>query len=301
MPELVDIVLEDLTPPHDPVSGVTVFVYDATGTTLITSGSTNSSGLVQFMLNGATPTPTRYQLRTYKSGISSPQPLYLEVYSPPDDAPTGANRFLIRVNVFTLPQSIDPHLCRVSGYFKGPDGRPAPGIDVHFITRFNPLVVDGVGVFGERKAVRTDKNGYLQVDLWRKGCYRAVIQGHENVGRNVYVPDLPAVNAMYLLFPRVSGVTFTPPGPWSLAVGQELQLLTQVTLTSGHVVVGTAAEDVSYSTPGEQASVNVLEDRIVLRGAVPGVSTLKVERTDSSLAYEPDTGITGDGITYTVV
>lgn len=301
MPELVDIVLEDATPPHDPINGVTVFVYDAAGAALITSGSTNPSGLVQFMLDGATPTPTRYQLRTFKTGISSPQPLYIDVFSPPGDAPTGANRFRIRANVFTLPQAINPKLCRLSCYFKGLDGRPLPAVDVHFIGRFSPLVVDGEGVFGERRVARSDKDGYFQIDLWRKGCYRAVIQGHENVGRSIYIPDLPAANAMYVMFPRVSAVTFDPPGPWSLGVGQELQLMTNVELTSGHVIEGTAPEDVSYTISGEQGSVIVLEDRVVLRGAVPGISTLRVQRVDNTLAYDPDTEITGDGITFTVV
>lgn len=302
--ELVDILVRDVAPPNDPISGVTVFVYDGTGTTLVTSGATDGAGHVQFMLPGtAAPTPTLYQLRTYKQGISSPQPVYIEVFSPAAGSPTGTNNFRIEAAVFVLPQSIDPKLCRLSGYIRWPDGRPKQGIDVHFIHRFNPLIVDGVGVIGERGACRSDKNGYIQIDLYRKGCYRAIVEGHENVGRSVHVPDLSAANINYVLFPRVAGVVFTPAGPWSLAVGAELEIQVDVQLTSGYTIDGTAPEDVLYSLPSGDptASLQVLDDRIILRGNAPGTSSLTVTRVDTSLAYDPDTAITGSGTTFTVV
>lgn len=302
--ELVDILVQDIVLPNDPVSGVAVFVYDGTGTTLITSGTTDGTGHVQFMLPGTSaPAPTLYQLRTYKQGVSSPQSVYVEVYSPPAGSPTGTNNFRIDVGVFTLPPAIDPRMCRASGYIRDGSGRPKRGVDVHFIHRFNPLVVDGTGVLGERVAARTDKDGYIQIDLWRGGCYRAIVESHENVGRSIYVPDLASVNINYLIFPRVAAVTFTPAGPWSLAVGTELEIEVQVQLTSGYVIDGTASEDVLYSLPAGEpsAALQVLDDRIILRGATPGTSALKVERVDKSLAYVPDAEITGSGTIYTVV
>ena len=302
--ELVDILLRDATPPNDPITGVSVFVYDSTGTTLITSGLTDGTGHVQFMLPGtAAPTPTTYQLRTYKQGISSPQPVYVEVYSPPAGSPTGTNNFRVDADVFVLPQSIDPHLCRVSGYIRGPDGRPKRGADIHFIYRFNPLIVDGAGVIGERVACRTDKDGYVQIDLWRNGCYRAIVEGNENVGRSIHIPDLPAANISYVLFPRVYGVTFTPPGPWVVGVGSQLVVNVQVQLTSGYVTNTTAREDVTYRLPSGDptAAVQVFDDRIVFLGANPGTAALTVSRVDNSLSYVPDDPIVGTGNTVTVV
>jgi len=302
--ELVDVLVRDITPPNDPIAAVTVFVYDGTGTTLITSAPTDVLGHVQFMLPGtAAPTPTTYQLRTYKQGVSSPQPIYIQVFSPAAGSPTGTNNFRIDANVFVLPQAVHPKLCRLSGYVFWPDGRPKRGIDIHFIHRFNPLIVDGVGILGERVACRTDKNGYVQIDLWRKGCYRAVIESHENVGRSIHIPDLPAANINYVLFPRVQEVIFTPAGPWVVAVGANLHIGVQVLLTSGYVADGTAPDDVLYSLPSGEpsASLQVLDNELILHGAAPGGSTLTLTRADTSLAYDPDSPITGNGTPYTVV
>lgn len=304
MAELVDILVRDIAAPNAGIPGVVVFVYNAAGTVLVTSGTTDGDGHVEFMLPGtASPTPTEYQLRTYKQGISSPQPNYIEVYEPVSGSPTGTNDFRLEATVFVLPPSPDPDLCRVSGYMRGPDGRPKRGVNIHFIHRFNPLVVGAVGIMGERVACRTDDAGYVQVDLWRKGCYRAVVSGHENVGRDVLVPDLASANINYVLFPRVLSVTFDPPGPWTIAAGAELTVAVETTLTSGYVAEGTAPDDLTYSLPTNDtvASLQVLDDQLILRGVTPGVSTLTIERADNSLAYLPDDDVVGSGTTITVV
>lgn len=304
--EVVDVLIQDIAVPNDPVEGVVVRVYDETGTTLITSGTTASDGHVSFTLDGDDPGVT-YQLRTYKQGIAIPQPKYVEIFSPPAASSTGTNNFRIDAEVFTLPQAVDPKLCRVSGYIKDPAGRPKRGIDIHFIHRFNPLVVgegnDAVGVLGERVAHRTDKDGYFQIDLWRNGCYRAIIESHENVGRNIYVPDLAAANISHLLFPRVYGVVFDPVGPWSIGVGQVLVVQVATQLTSGYVIDGTAPEDLIYTvSPGSVAvSLEVRDDALAIRGLSPGAATLSIARTVQNLAYDPDNPVIGDGTTITVV
>lgn len=304
--EIVDVLVKDVAVPFAPVSGVVVRVYDSTGTTLITSGTTDGTGHVQFMLDGGTSF-IRYQLRTYKQGIAIPQPQYADVYSPPAGSPTGANNFQLNATVFALPQAVDPALCRLSGYIKDPAGRARRGIDIHFIDRFKPLIVgegdSAVGVLGERVAVRTDKNGYVQIDLYRNGCYRGIIESHENVGRDIFVPDLPAANINLVLFPRVYGVTFTPAPPWTLAVGTQLVVMVQTQLTSGYVINGTAPDDLDYSQPDGNPAValQVLDDRLVLRGLTTGGSTLFVKRRDASLAYSPDVAVVGDGATISVV
>lgn len=289
---VVDVLLQDSTTAHAPIAGVSVFVYDSTGTTLITSGSTASDGHVQFML----PELLMYQFRTYKQGISSPQPTSVDVLS-------SGNTFSIEASVFTLPQSIDPYLCRLSGYMKDISGRPRPGVDVHFINRSSPLIVGDVGVFGERVATRSDASGYMQIDLWRGGIYRAIVEGHENVGRDILVPDLAAANISHVLFPRVEEVIFTPAGPWVMAAGEILVLAVQVRLTSGYLIDGTASEDVTYSLPTNTlvASLQVLDDTITIRSNVTGAVILTAARIDASLAYVPDTEIIGSGTTCTVV
>lgn len=302
--ELVDILFLDSMLPNPPVAGVLVHVYDQTGTVFITNGITDGLGHVSFLLPGtAAPTPTRYQLRTYKSGTSVSQPKYIDVFSPAAGSPTGTNNFQINVQVFVPPVAPDPRLCRLSGIIRDPAGRPRRGFDIHFIHRFSPLIVDDQLVLGERVVQRTDKNGYFQIDLWRKGCYRAIIESHENAGRDVYIPDAASANIGLVLFPRVYSVTYNPVPPWSLAVGQELQILVQVTLTSGYVIDGTAAEDVLYSLPAGDltASLQVLNDRILIRGAAPGTTSVSLARVDNSLVYEPNDPIVGNLATFTVV
>jgi len=304
--EVVDVLVRSALVPNPATAGVLVRVYDVTGTTLITSGTTDMTGHVSFMLDGGTSF-IRYQLRTFKVGMSLPQPVYIDVYSPPASSPTGTNNFRLDAEVFTLPPAVDPALCRLSGYVRDPAGRARRGLDIHFIHRFKPLIVgsgpdDSVGVLGERAVIRTDKDGYLQIDLYRKGCYHAIVQSHENVARDVFIPDLGAANINLVLFPRVYGVVFTP-STLEVNVGTTLTVNVQVQLTSGYVINGTASDDIDYSQPDGNPSVDlqVLDDRLLLRGLTTGASTLFVKRKDSSLAYEPDSPIVGDATTINVV
>lgn len=298
--ELVDISIQALGVPADPVAGVVVRVYDETGSTIITEGTTDVTGLVQFMLDGDV-TPTRYQLRTYKVGVAIPQPKYIDVYSPAILAPTSTNTFSIEdANVFTRPQAMDPNLCRLSGYVRDPAGRYRPGKDVHFIYRYTPLVVEGELVLGERIAIRTDRDGYLEVDLWRCGIYRAVVEGHENAGRDVYIPDLPSANINHVLFPRPHRVIFSPAPPWTVAVGDELTIDVSLELNSGYVVEGTAQEDVAFTVEEDGVSLRVLDDQLVLRGVTAGPAELTITRLITSISYSPDEAVIGDGSAITV-
>jgi hypothetical protein len=298
--ELVSLSIQSQGVPADPVAGVLVRVYDEAGATVITEGITDVQGQVEFLLNGDDP-PTRYQLRTYKPGVSVPQPKYVDVYSPGSAAPTGTNAFLINdANVFVRPQSLDSRLCRLSGFIRDPAGRYRPGKDIHFIYRYTPLVVGDELVLGDKIAVRTDRNGYAQVDLWRNGVYRAVIEGHENAGRNIHVPDLPSANINHVLFPRPHRVLFDPPPPWAVAVGSTLEVGVQVELSSGYVVDGAALRDVDYSVEGSGVALQVLDDRLVLTRSMVGTGTLRVRRLISSIAYVPDEAVIGDGSEITV-
>lgn len=304
--EVVDVLVRDAAVPNDPISGVAVRVYDSAGAVLLTSGTTDGDGHVEFTLDGTDP-PTRYQLRTFKQGISLRNPQAVDIYSPASGSPTGTNEFRLDATVLTLPQAVDPNLCRLSGYMKDPAGRPKAGVDIHFIHRFKPLIVgeddSAVGVYGERVTHRSDRNGYFEIDLWRNGAYRAIIEGHENAGRSIWIPDLPAANINLVLFPRVHAVVFDPVGPWSVGVGQELVVGVQTQLTSGYVIDGTAAEDLLYSvSPGSVAvSLEVRDDALVFRGLAPGAATLSVTRVVENLAYSPDDDVIGDGTTITVV
>ncbi len=300
--ETVDILVQDDEVTPQPVDGVTVRVYDSAGTTLITSGVTGAvtPGRAEFTLDGDDP-PTEYQLRFSVNGGSIVSPQAIEVYSPPASAPTGANNFEIEASMFSLPPAVNARLCRCSGYVWGPNGRPRKGVDMHFIPCFNPLVVEDIGILGERVAVRSDEDGYVQVDLLRGGEYLATIETHENIQRHVVVPDRTSININHLLFPIVVDVDFTPTGPWTVAADAELEIVPVVTASDFRVLEGTGADDVQYATDDPDiADVTVAADKIVIRGIAAGTTTLRVTRQDESIVYVPDPGIDGGVVTITV-
>lgn len=294
--ETVQISVVDDTLSADPVDGVVVRVYDSTGTTLITEATTGDvlSGAVELVLDGDDPALT-YQLRFYILGGSIRSPQYIEVFSPPALAPTGANNFEIEATVFTLPTAPNPRLCRASGYIWRPDGRPNKGVDLAFVPCFRPLVVEGYGVLGERVNARTDKNGFVQIDLIREGLYLATVESHENVQREVMVPDRSSINIMHLLFPIIGAISYDPLGPFALNAGDFLEITPTLTATDFRELTGTAHEDVVYSTDDPSiATVEVRSDRVVIYGVAAGTTNLRVSRRDTSIVYIPDPGINGE-------
>lgn len=291
-------------PVPQPVDGVVVRVFDSTGTTFITQATTGVplTGQAMFTLNGAGPAGVVYQLRFYVNGGAIQSPQYIEVFSPPALAPTGANNFVVTADMFTLPTATNPRLCRASGYVWGPDGRVRPGIDMQFIPCFRPLVVDGYGVLGERVAVRSDSAGYASVDLFRSGIYQVTIESHENVPRTVYVPDQSSINLFHLLFPIAVGVTYSPATPWTIGVGGQLLVTPTVTANDFRILAGTADADITWSTDDPNiAAVTVQTSQLAITGVTPGTTTLRAARRDTSIVYISDPGISGGAVAVTVV
>lgn len=295
----VAVVDDEVVP--QPVDGVTVRVFDTTGTTFITQAVTGAvnAGEVEFTLDGDV-SPTQYSLRFSKVGYSTLSPQAIEVYSPASGSPTGTNNFRVSGSVRSLPESADNRLCRVSGYIYDGAGRPKRGIDMHFIPLFSPLIVDGRGVLGERVTVRTDKSGYLEFDLWRDGCYQAVVESHENVVREVVVPNRSSINVMHLLFPVVESVVFNV--PLTVSVGGELSVTPTITGSNFQVLDGVAASDVLYATDDPAvATVTVNASTLVIRGMAAGTTNLTVTRLDQTILHVPDIGIAGSPATITVI
>jgi len=302
--ETVDILVQDDEVVPSPLDGVAVRVFDATGSTFITSGITGApaaTGHVEFTLDGGTP-PTQYSLRFFLSGASILSPQAIEVWTPPASAPTGANNFVVSATVATLPVATDPRCCRVSGYIKDGACRPRSGVDMHFIPQFNPLIVDGIGVLGERVSHRTDVDGFISIDLWRDGCYLATIESHENIIRSIVVPDRSSINIMDLLFPLVEKVEYVPAPPWVIPVGTDLDVVPTVTSSGFQVLEDIANGDVLYGSDDESiVAVITSNDRITLRGVAVGAANLVVTRKDLSVIHVPDSGIDGATAALTVI
>lgn len=291
--ETVNVTVQDDTLAHDLVDGIVVRVFDSTGTTHVTEGTTGSvnHGAVQFTLLGGLV----YQLRFYMNGGSILSPQYVSVSS------TLTNNFLITASMFSLPEATNIRLCRASGYIWGPDGRIKPGIDIALIPTFNPLVVDGYGVMGERVNIRSDAAGYICADLLRSGIYDATIEGHENYLRQIHVPDRSSVNIFHLLFPIVASVSYSPAGPWVLAVGASLELTPIVMAMDYRTLPGTGNDDTEYTIDDTTiASVSVSGTVVTITGNATGITTLRATRRDNSVVYIPDPGVIGGELTITV-
>lgn len=300
--ETVEVAVYDDQVVPEEVDGVVVRVFDSTGTTLITEATTGDvlSGKVDLTLDGS-GSGTAYQLRFYLNGGSVQSPQYITVFSPPSAGPApDTNNFEVTAALLNTPTATNPRLCRASGYIWGPDGRPKHGIDLAFIPCFRPLIVDNIGVLGERVNARTDRRGYVQVDLIRDGYYMATVESHENVTRRVAVPDRSNINIMHLLFPIVVsvdlGVASIP-----LTVGGAASFSPVVTASDFQVLQGAATEDVQYLVDDPSiASVQVDMTGLVLNGLSTGTTSLRIVRRDTSIVYLPDPGINGSIIPITV-
>lgn len=293
----VRVVSDDLVPV--PVDGVVVRVYDATGTNLLTSGTSGDvvSGEVEFTLDGDL-TPVEYQLRFHIVGGAVRSPQQIAVYSPP----TPTNAFEVEATVFQRPTSPDPLLCRISGYVVRPNGTPLRGCDIHFVHRQVPIVSAGRLVLGERVTHRTNTAGYVELDLLRGGKYLVTLENYEDVPREVEVPDASSASLADLLFPIPVQVTFDPTGPWTLGVNDELVLTPEVLLSSGAVVEGPATEDLEYVVAdGTVASLTFTETNMTVRGNAAGTTTLQIRRRDTSVRVLPDPGIAGSTVNITVI
>lgn len=282
---------------HDPIESVGIRVFDVAGTTFITSGVTNASGLFQFDVNGADP-PVSYQLRCSKIGTSFPNPEYLLVYDPLP--PLTANSFNVYGNIHVLVPAADPLFCKCSGYFVDPAGRPLKDLMIRFVHIYDPILLGSVGVV-TRVEIRTDKFGYAEVDLPRTGKFVASVSGLQDEVLNILVPDRSSVSLPDLLWPRVALVSFDPAPPWVVAVGGRVEVVPTVITTAYSILEGAAGEDVYYrSEHPEIAYVAYGPISIYIVGVTPGATSLLVTRADPSIKKLPDIPVVGSGGVITV-
>jgi hypothetical protein len=290
--ESVDIYVKDATPLTNPVPGVTVKILSQDGRTTWTVATSDAQGHVGFLL----PSNTTYQLRFFKANYSFTNPQFIQVIDIPSPNPQDlSNAFDATAVGVTPPIPLNARLCTAFGFFQNMSGRPAKNVQIQFITEFNPLLVDGNAVLTERVYVTTDENGYAQVDLFQGGKYNVTVSGTEDYQRCVSVPFLPNVNIGDLLFPVVSSVTFDPPIPATMNVGDP-DLVTTPTAyaTDGNVLPAHGSMDIQWSSSdnnilGVMPSGGILTIRPLSAGTASVIAT----RSNQSIIKIPDTGIQG--------
>ena len=290
--EPVDFFITDSTPQASPVEGVLVKVYNQSGDLFFTQGTTDALGKVSFLLDTLT-----YSARFYKFQVGFIQPQVFEILAPP-----ATNQFNAKADLLVPPIALDPRYCRASGFFRNVNGSPQLGVDLHFEGKFAPILVDGAATVDTKDIIRTDADGYAQIDLVRGGEYLVVFQGLEDCPRSIKVPDLSSCSLPNLLFPIVNSVSFSPVGPFALTIGTTLDVVPTVADSAGVVLEpATGNLDVAWSVEDESiAVVAVAGDKLTLRGVATGTTNLLAERKNQSIVSIPNLPIEGQPVAITV-
>lgn len=288
--EPVDVYVKKLA--GDPVAGVTVRVFNPTGTVFYTQGTTDETGRAGFLLN-----TQAYSMRFYKFQVGFAQPQQFTVLAAPE-----VNTFDVNADVFEPPVSNDARLCRCWGYFRNPDGAPQRWLDMHIVPEFAPILLEDAAVVPRKVIIRTDENGYAQIDLIRGGCYQVTIEGQETQERYIRVPDLSSANLPNVLYPVVARVVFDPPGPWEVTTGTELEITPTVYDSAGAELTGTGQNDVNWTSSNTSVvGLTVKETTIVLRALETGSAEVRLERKDQSIIRIPSTPIVGQPVQVSVL
>lgn len=257
-----------------PLAGVLVRVFGENGQGVYGEMVTGQDGKASFLLDG----PRRYQSRAFQFGTGFRNPLYFDV------DPTQSNSFLFPGTTIEVPASTDPRYCLCSGTFRTATGAPSSGLILHFIPKFEPLMVDSSGIVLKRITVVTDKAGWTSVSLLRFGKYDVVIEGYADVTRQIAIPDASSVSLPTLIFELVASITLDRGVPLQVAQGQTLEVYPAVRTTIGRLLDGTAQQDVSWRVEDEDvASLTVQWDRLILYGNTTGATTLTATRVNPAV------------------
>jgi len=281
--ETVRVQVLDDTTAQAGIPGVIVRFFDATNTNIITQATTDAAGGVDVTLVA----PGDYYVRFYNDKVVIKQPQLLQVLQAPPDG----NYFLASGHVYAPPEALNARMCCCSGFFRRPDNAPAVNHDIHFIPKFDPLLLEGNAMLTERVCARTDSRGYVQVELVRFGQYEVTVEGLEDQQRVITIPDAPSVNLPDLLFSVVDRIEFDPPGPWNIGIGvlNDFVITPTVYTSDGRVLPGTAMQDVQWAVSDPSVAAVLPADKtIVLRGMAPGSTTLVPTRWDNSIVRIPN-------------
>jgi len=305
---LVNVRVYSVDEVGDPLVGLLVQVYNASDI-FVTQNTTvlfGAEAYADFILDGANP-GTPYTIRMVKTGVAfdgtlgsdSVSPQAIAVYDPPGSAPiTGTNYFQVQGQTFSRPVATDPRLCRASGFFRDAAGRPRPNLDIKFIPKFDPLIVDGDAVMGYQIEGCTDSDGYYQVDLFREGEYEALVEAFDDMPRDILVPDASSVNLINLLFPVVASVSYSS-DPIATTVDNYVDV-TLTVLSSSGITLDIMDGDVAFLSNDTSIATAELLTTGVLRvmGIGVGTTTVSATRSDDSIVVIPE--VTLDSLTVTV-
>lgn len=299
------IILESDDPAPVLIETLSVRVFD-TGGVFVTSGDTNASGEAIFDLPDED-----YDLYFYKKGVSinggMPQRITVDAADP--DVPP--NTYRVIAHITSMPESVDPLLCTISGYIRGANGLPTLDGKLTFAPTLQTGVIGGDIISPQNLIhIHPDVSGYYEFQLLRNVCYHAyfhwlqslldVTPPELDVSR---VPDLPALSISDLLFPVPVNGEFDPTD-LDVAVGVDDDSVATVITYSDNSVRDTGSTLVAMSAVSDDedvAVVSLLSGKVLVTGVAVGTANITLVRAISSnIYYSPAPTFTTDTLVVTV-
>jgi len=273
------------------MEGVVVRIYDEDNKTIITTLTSDADGKVQLLLP-----PGTYSIRSYRYQAAFQNNTKFVV------ACNVPNVFDVYGRAFQPPESTDPRLCRVSGFFRTPSGAPAPNLDLRFAPQFKPILLDSFAVISERVSTRTNDKGYVELDLIRCASYDVNVQGMEGIYRSIDVPDGPSANLPDLLFPYVSAIELLEAPPTTLQVGAVLAIPVRIKRSDGNYFPDARTASVSVYSESPFVLRSVLGESVLCFEALSvGTARILGRRDDTGIVVIPERPLQGVPFTIEVV
>jgi co-chaperonin GroES (HSP10) len=299
------VVVDTATPTPNPVEGVRVRIFTSPDDVLLTELDTDESGEASLVLEGsAGPAGKAYIVRlSPPSGYSGGPARAISVIDPVGPAETNVFDFIV-YPPSEVPVSLDPDMCKVSGCFTDPSLRPLKNVTLIFHPREGyPLkVISGMPFSAEPTLVRsniiasdlhvtTDKRGYIEIELPRKGVFDVFVQGlgagDHTLQASIYIPDLPGIDISEVLFPYLTALTYSVPA-LALAVGESAEIEVALTSSNYQPVSGTAAlntlVEFTSSDPAIATVAVAATGALLVRAISAGAASIQASRVVGSFA-----------------
>lgn len=298
----VDIVVVDDQIVPAAVSGVVVGVYNSAGTTLVTTGTTNGSGIASFLLPGDT-----YEARFYKSGYKFSNAARFEVLEPLPDGSTNVFEHIAERVDFDTPS--DPFVCRCTGKFVGLNNQPLSNVVLRVMAKIEaqtPKIVDGSSLVSAPVIeAHTDSDGYVSIDLLRGGEFYVTFGGEDDIVWDICVPDRSTVNLVDLIHPYPVVIdwddTEAPGDAISLAVGETKTIPFSVLLSDFQYVTEDIEEWITVTSSNQSLELTLSDTGLTMRGLEAGISTVTAAMKEDILPKRlPVPSLQGPSLTVTI-
>lgn len=305
---IAQFVISDDTLAEDPIENVQIFVYDNSDAYL-TQVNSDSNGEAELPLVGSATPGTDYIVRLRKDGVIFDDPTQtVSILNPL--TPPQTNIFDFTGHVIEIPESLDPDMCTVYGYFTDVSLLPVRRLKFEF-KPMPQFIETGVyapagssrllGVFNSDPSLvrdriltrsvkgESDKDGFISVELPREGHFEVHIHGLEDpieITERIYIPNAASARLIDLLYPFVQSVVVDT-DPISVAEGESVQVGITVTLSSTEVITDiNHLQDLIEITVDDDTIAEATlfsGEEITVKGLQAGSTTVVVTRKEDPI------------------